>query len=67
MKIIKRGELPFGTKQFSCNYCGTAFEASKGEYRSCGQLAYIHDGIEFECKCPVCGKMVYINRTVFHC
>ena len=61
MKIISRGEIPVPVRRFECDYCGTIFEAEKGEFHSCGQYAYIHDGLEWECKCPVCGKMVYIK------
>lgn len=62
MKIIKEGKIPIETKQFTCNYCGTIFEAEQNEYKSCGQLAYFYDGIEFECKCPVCKLVTYIER-----
>ena len=61
MKIIKRGKVPVHTKQFTCDYCGTVFEAEKGEYKGCGQIAYMHDGLLYQCKCPICGEMAYIE------
>ena len=62
MKILKRGEIPKYSKIFVCGNCGSEFEAEKGEYQSCGQLAYMHDGLEYECRCPVCKKMCYIEK-----
>lgn len=62
MRIIKQGTIPTYTKQFTCNNCGTVFEAEMGEYKHCGQMAYMHDGLIYECECPVCRKMAYIER-----
>lgn len=61
MKIIKRGKIPEeGKKQFECKNCGTIFLAEIGEYHSLSQMAYVHDGIQYECICPVCHKKAYI-------
>ena len=60
MRIIKRGKIPVYTKQFTCDNCGTVFEAENDEYKSCGQMAYM-DGLLYMCQCPVCGKMAYIE------
>jgi hypothetical protein len=49
MKIIKQGRIPAYTKQFTCDNCGTVFEAEEGEYKSCSQLAYMHDGLIYKC------------------
>ena len=62
MKIIKRGEIPDYTKRFTCETCGTIFEADQGEYKGCSQLAYLHDGLLYQCECPVCKKTAYIER-----
>ena len=62
MKIIKRGKIPSNTKKFTCGNCGTIFEANYGEWHSCGQIAQMHDGLLYECKCPVCERTAYIER-----
>ena len=62
MLIIHRGEVPDITKRFECKYCGTLFEAAEGEYVSCNQMEYMHDGLEYKCLCPVCGRTVYIEK-----
>lgn len=62
MRIIKTGKLPSSQKKFTCDNCGTVFEADKGEYHSCGQMGYLHDGLLYECECPLCGKMAYISK-----
>lgn len=61
MKIIKHGKIPVSTKRFTCDNCGTVFSAEKGEYKSCGQMGYMHDGLLYECQCPVCSKTAYIE------
>ena len=62
MEIIKRGEIPpTPTKTFECNKCGTIFKAKLGEYYSCSQIEYLQSGSTYQCKCPICGKMVYIR------
>lgn len=62
MKIIQEGKIPTYTKRFTCDTCGTVFDADKGEYHSCRQLEYTHDDLKYECKCPICCKMAYISR-----
>lgn len=62
MKIIKRGEIPTYTRRFTCETCGTIFEADQGEYTSCGELAYLHDGLLYQSTCPVCGKTAFIEK-----
>ena len=42
--------------------CGTVFLAEYGEYQNANQIEYCHDGIEAKCICPVCGKMVWIDK-----
>lgn len=59
IRIIKRGEIPMIQKRFICRYCGTLFDADKRAYRSAGQMAYL-EGLNYCCKCPVCGNDTYI-------
>lgn len=59
MKILKYGQIPRRTKQFTCKKCGTVFLADETEYRCADQLAVMHDGITAYCKCPVCGNEAY--------
>jgi len=58
MEIIKMGRLnnPEEIKQFECRHCGTIFKANKFEYNTAGQFAYLHDGIQYKCTCPVCKR-----------
>lgn len=61
MEIIVRGEIPKEKEiRFSCKYCGTIFQAKRGEYQSVPQMAQVIDGIQYECKCPVCQHYVFI-------
>ena len=62
MKIIKRGTIQKPIKKFECMECGTVFLAEYGEYQNANQIEYCHDGIEAKCICPVCGKMVWIDK-----
>ena len=63
MKIIRRGHKPtIPTITFDCGTCETIFEAEKGEYVACDQMEYMHDGLKYKCKCPVCQNWVYIER-----
>lgn len=61
MKIIKPGnyEASVKPKYFCCERCGCEFEASFSEYKTASQIAYMHDGIVAECKCPSCGITAY--------
>lgn len=61
MKIIKHGkyESAVKPKYFCCKRCGCEFEADYFEYKSSSQMAYIHDGITAESKCPSCKATVY--------
>lgn len=61
MKIIKHGnhETLTKPKYFHCGRCGCEFEADISEYKAASQIAYIHDGISAECKCPLCGRTAY--------
>lgn len=61
MKIIKLGNYSaaFMPKQFCCGRCGCEFEADMSEYKAASQIAYIHDGITAECKCPSCKATAY--------
>lgn len=61
MKIIKPGnyEASVKLKYFCCERCGCEFEASFSEYKTASQIAYMHDGIVAECKCPSCGITAY--------
>ena len=59
MKILVEGKIPKKTKRFKCGNCGCEFEADEGEYKNADQWAYLHDGIECQCECPCCHKMVY--------
>lgn len=61
MKIIKQGEIPNYTKRFACKYCGSVFEAEKGEYQIASQIEYIMDGTVCKTTCPVCKNTVFIN------
>lgn len=61
MKIIKPGnhEASFKPKRFYYGRCGCIFEADAFEYKAASQMAYIHDGIAAECRCPSCGATAY--------
>lgn len=61
MKILKEGNLNYSlkVKTFQCDSCGCQFEANSKEYDNASQMAYFHDGITAECKCPCCGNVVY--------
>ena len=65
MKIVKWGTVPTQTKEFTCRHCETVFEADYGEYTSCNQLEFMHDGLEYKAECPVCHTMCYIDRGDF--
>lgn len=60
MKILRPGKQISESKRFTCKKCGCFFEADKGEYSSMGQMAYIHDGIEFKAICPCCKNECYV-------
>lgn len=60
MEMIKWGYVPKDSKTFECKNCGSIFKADSDEYKTLSQYAYIHDGIQYVCYCPLCGKKVYI-------
>lgn len=62
MKIIKRGDSKRPSQRFTCTNCETIFEADYGEYQNADQMEYMHDGILYKCKCPVCNQMAYVDR-----
>ena len=59
MKIITPGniELAEEVRRFSCDKCGCVFEAKRGEYKSGSKCNEVY----YHCKCPTCGKVVYID------
>lgn len=75
MRIIKEGNLNFDEKlvRFECEKCGCIFEATKDEYiqPSLMPAPILSDSsiqeykwfkpFECKCKCPYCGKMIYIQ------
>lgn len=64
MKIIKPGNYEAVTKSklFRCKRCEGEFEADLSEYKPASQLAYMHDGVVAECKCPCCKTTVYTYK-----
>ena len=60
MKIIKKGVIPKQTKEFTCRFCDTVFEAEKGEYSVADQMSYLQNGIQYECQCPICKRTATI-------
>ena len=61
MKILRAGIIDKKVKRFICPSCGCEFEADSSEYEMCSQIAYIHDGISVQCRCPCCKPMVFCS------
>lgn len=61
MKILRAGIIDKKVKRFICPSCGCEFEADSSEYEMCSQIAYIHDGISVQCRCPCCKQMVFCS------
>lgn len=56
MEIIKQGTIPDRRVRFQCDWCHCIFIADKDEYKvETGE----YQSVEYQCKCPTCGKMVY--------
>lgn len=63
MKILKQGNLEKSKEaiRFDCESCGCSFEADEGEYKPADFFAAVHDGLKASCKCPCCGKTVWVD------
>lgn len=63
MKILRAGIIDKKVKRFVCLSCGCEFEADSSEYESCSQIAYIHDRVTAQCRCPCCKQMVFVYEN----
>lgn len=64
MRVLKEGnpQKLKETLRFDCKSCGCSFEANKGEYKPADCFQAVHDGLKASCKCPCCGKTVWLDN-----
>lgn len=62
IRIIRRGIKRGKYLRFSCDECGTIFDASKDDEEVTPITQY--NETEWGCACPVCGETVYSRNTI---